>query len=218
MSGEEPIAVWDVPTRLFHWLLVILIGFSWWSAEEGELEWHKWSGMAVLGLLVFRIMWGVWGSSTARFANFVRGPGTVAQYLRMPMPATPGHNPLGALSVIAMLALLALQVITGLFAVDVDGIESGPLSYMVEFDQGRTAAEIHEIAFTLIQVLVVLHLLAIAFYLVVRRRNLVTPMVTGRDRALGGLPGMQPVPIWRLIVAIVVAIGLSWWLWIGAPL
>src|SRR5688572_21899245 len=99
------IPVWDVPTRLFHWLLVLLIAFSWWSADSRRMDWHRYSGYAVLGLLAFRILWGFAGSSTARFAGFVRSPAATLRYLRGEKAGV-GHNPLAAWSVLAMLGLL----------------------------------------------------------------------------------------------------------------
>jgi cytochrome b len=177
--------VWDLPTRLFHWLLVILIGFSWWSGDHHEMEWHYRSGLAVCALVVFRLIWGVFGSSTARFAQFVRGPRGVLAYLRArrgdEVQDPPGHNPLGGWSVLLLLALIALQVIAGLIATDVDGVESGPLSFQVSFDQGRLAASLHGLLFNILLAAIALHIAAILFYLVVRGRNLTAVMVTGHD-------------------------------------
>ncbi len=208
------VRVWDIPTRLFHWLLVALFAFCWWSAENHQLEWHYISGTVLLGLFLFRMVWGVIGGSTARFATFVRSPAQVIAYLRSD-PAVPrkaGHNPLGGYSVVAILLVLAVQLGTGLFAVDVDGLESGPLSYLVSFDQGREAAELHEVSFNLLLALSGIHILAILFYLVVRKRNLVRPMVTGSDPGIETAEGaLKTAPLWRLIFAIVVAAGLAWW-------
>ena len=211
--------VWDLPTRLFHWLIVLLAGFSWWSAEAGHMDWHYRSGLAALVLLVFRLLWGFIGGSTARFSQFLRSPGAVLAYLREPAgPLRGGHNPLGAYSVIAMLLALAVQIGTGLFAVDIDGIESGPLSSRVSFDQGRTAAEVHEISFTVLQALVVLHLLAIAWYRI-RGRRLIVPMVTGRDPQLpAGSAGVTGGGFVRAVAALTAALALGWWVSLGAPL
>jgi cytochrome b len=213
------VKVWDLPTRLFHWLTVLLIGFSWWSAEYDEMDWHFRSGLTVLILLAFRLIWGVVGSSTARFGNFVRAPAKVLAYLRRPRNSVqaPGHNPLGGYSVIAMLATLCVQVGTGLFSVDVDGIESGPLSYRVSFDQGRAAAAVHHVSFTVLQVLVVLHLLAIVYYRV-RGRRLIVPMLTGRDPQIAAGSGeMVGGDALRALVTFVVALLLGWWVSAGAP-
>jgi cytochrome b len=202
--------VWDLPTRLFHWLLVVLVAFSWWSAENREMDWHRWSGSIVLGLLVFRLIWGLIGGSTARFGQFLRRPGAVAAYLRSgPAEAPAGHNPLGGYAVLAMLLVVLAQVGTGLFAVDVDGLESGPLSFLVSFDQGRIAAGVHEVSFNLLLGLIALHLLAITFYTFVRKQALLRRMITGNDTGDGG--GLVPAsPLW-LVVAAALAGALAWW-------
>ena len=208
-GGAERQFVWDLPTRIFHWVLVGLLGFSWWSAENHRLDLHFYSGVTVLGLVVFRLLWGIFGTSTARFGQFVKGPGAVMSYLRpsSSLPDTVGHNPLGGWSVIVMLLVLVIQVGTGLFATDIDGIDSGPLSHLVDFDQSRTAAEIHEISFNILIVLVILHVLAVLFYLIVKRRNLIGPMLTGfrmagEDGAADSAVAASP---WRLLVAVIVA-------------
>jgi len=223
-AGTAPaaprIAVWDAPTRLFHWLLVGLIGFSWWSARAHEMDWHRLSGISVLGLLVFRLIWGFVGGSTARFARFVRSPIAVLAYLgRSPAAAVrKGHNPLGGYSVMTMLLLLVTQVGTGLFTTDTDGLESGPLSYLVDFDQSRVAAKIHKLSFDGIEILVALHVLAILFYLVLRRRNLVWPMVIGSEPPAEHSDHDEPVrerPV-RFVLVALVAAALAWWVGNGA--
>src|SRR5215510_8334835 len=109
------VRVWDAPTRLVHWLIVAGVAISWWTGDTGRLEWHRWSGYGVLALVAFRLYWGFFGASTARFRQFVRGPRAITNYLRGAWPPAAGHNPLGALSVLALLALLAAQVALGLF-------------------------------------------------------------------------------------------------------
>lgn len=205
-------AVWDISVRVVHWAMVVLIGFSWYAAENYLMDWHRWSGYAVLALLVFRLAWGIFGSSTARFSQFVKGPDAIGSYLRtLPRRApgnTIGHNPIGALSVIALLVILLVQVVTGLFAVDIDGIESGPLSYLTSFDQGRWLAELHHASFTVLQILIVFHIFAIIFYLVWKRDNLITPMITGvRNGSRNGLARATPT---RLIIAILLAAAVVW--------
>jgi len=210
--------LWDGPTRIVHWLIVILLGFSWWSGETGKMEWHRWSGYAVLGLVVFRLIWGLVGSGSARFSNFVRGPAATIGYLKtLPSRAgsdAPGHNPIGALSVLAILAALATQVVTGLFSVDIDGIESGPLSDRVDFDTGRLFAQWHHWSFTALQVLAVLHVAAVAFYLTYKRSNLIAPMITVR-RLFAAAPGLKFAPLWRAILVALIAGGLTWWVMKG---
>lgn len=220
MPETNRVRVWDLPTRLFHWLLVLLFGFSWWSAENHEMAWHYRSGTLLLVLLVFRLIWGVIGGSTARFAHFAPTPGRFAAYFRKDpeAPHRAGHNPLGALSVIALLALMLIQVGTGLFAGDTDGLESGPLNYLVDFDQGQTAADIHEVSFNVLLPLAGLHVLAILYYLVVRRRNLVGPMITGSDKAVSADSVLVPAAWWKFALAVIVALAVGWWISAGAPL
>jgi cytochrome b len=206
--------LWDGPTRIVHWSLVVLIGFAWWAGETGHMDWHRLAGYGVLGLLVFRLLWGFVGSATARFASFVKGPGETLAYVRtLPSRAHvghPGHNPLGAISVLAILAALVVQVGSGLFAVDVDGLESGPLSDRVDFDTGRLFARWHHLSFSALQALVVLHLIAIVFYAVYKRADLVGPMVTGRGK-FPKHPELQFAPLWRaLLVAAAAAFVAGW--------
>ncbi len=209
--------IWDGPTRLFHWLLVLLIAISWRTGESGALEWHRWSGYAILALLLFRLGWGVVGSDTARFASFVRGPRAVWRYLHASEPAAPGHNPLGALSVVAMLLLLGLQVGLGLFAVDEDGLESGPLSHLVSYEAAEQAADLHELVFNAVLALIALHVLAILFYALVRRRNLVGPMVTGHAPALGPVQPLRFAGWVRAALVFAVAAALAWLVASGLP-
>ena len=205
--------LWDGPTRIVHWALVALIGFSWWCAETHRMDWHRLSGYAVLGLLAFRVIWGFVGSGTSRFSSFVRGPKATLAYARnlasRAYTAAPGHNPLGAWSVLAILAVLTAQVGAGLFAVDVDGLESGPLSDRVSFDTGRRFAEWHELSFTALQLLVLLHLAAIVFYAVYKRADLVGPMVTGRRRFEVD-PQLRFAPLWRAALVGLVAAAIAW--------
>jgi len=204
--------LWDGPVRLVHWSLVALIAFAWWSAKD-HLEWHRWSGYAILGLLAFRIWWGFVGGGAARFSSFVKGPRATLAYLRSlrqrSAPEAPGHNPLGAWSVLAILAMIGVQVVSGLFAVDVDGLESGPLSDRVSFEVGRQFARAHHLSFQALQALVVLHLAAIAFYLLYKRTDLVGPMITGRKR-FSVDPGLADAPSWRIAAGVVGAAALAW--------
>jgi cytochrome b len=207
------VLVWDVPVRLIHWMIVIAVGVSWWSAEERMMDVHRYSGYALAGLLVWRIYWGLAGSSTARFTQFIKGPAAIAAYLRNPPQiAQPGHNPLGALSVIALLLLLIAQVTIGLFVTDIDGLESGPLSYLVSFETSRTLADAHEIIFNVLLGFIVLHIAAILFYLFVKRTNLIRAMVTGRRPADAVSGGTQLVAWWRVVPGLVLAALTVWYL------
>lgn len=208
----QGVRVWDLSIRLFHWLTAGCLAFSWWSAEYGRMDLHYRSGMCLLALLAFRVILGFIGGETARFASFVKGPAAVIAQLRGRRHTTvAGHSPLSALSVIALLAALGVQIITGLFSTDVDGIESGPLSFLVSFDTGRLASSIHEISFNALLALTGLHIVAVLFYLVLRRRNYLTPMITGRDRQLdAAIPDARPARAASLWSAAAVAVLLAW--------
>jgi cytochrome b len=204
------VRVWDVPTRLAHWLMALSVAFLWWTGDTGRLEWHRWSGYLLLGLVAFRIYWGFFGSSTARFASFLRGPRAILDYLRGAWRAAPGHNPIGALSVIALLLALVAQIVLGLFAVDVDGIESGPLSLYVSFEAGRRAAEWHEEVFNVLLGLIALHVLAIAWYALFRRENLLSPMFHGTHEYPGDPQPLRPASLVRFVVGVLLAAALTW--------
>ncbi|HEX7857558.1 MAG TPA: cytochrome b/b6 domain-containing protein [Sphingobium sp.] len=211
MADGRLVRVWDLPVRLFHWGLVALFAFSWWSAENREMEWHLMSGILLLALLLFRIIWGVIGGSTARYSHFVRSPHRVLAYLRGRERASQGHNPAGGYSVALMLLLLCVQVGSGLLATDIDGLDSGPLSYLLSFDASRIAAKVHGTSFNILLALVGLHILAILFYLVIRRTNLVWPMVTGRARSTGVTEDeLRPAGVLPFVAAALVAGLVAW--------
>lgn len=176
------VVVWDIPVRLVHWSFVALLPALWWTAETRQMDLHFTLGLTMLGLVVFRLIWGIVGSTTARFSRFVAGPGAIVRYLKAP-ENTPvvGHNPLGALSVVALLALLGLQVSLGLFAQDTDAVSSGPLNHLVpSWETARAISTAHGIVFNVLLAIIVVHLAAIAFYRLVRKNDLVTPMISGR--------------------------------------
>ena len=214
--ASTKIAVWDLPTRLFHWLLVALIAFSWWTAEEEMLDLHLWSGIAVLTLLIFRLLWGLFGSSTARFANFVHGPAAVIGYLRGQWRGI-GHSPIGALSVVALLGALAVQVGLGLFSSDEDGLLLGPLSGFISADASEEAADLHDDMFDVLLVLIGVHIAAVLFYLVAKKQNLVGPMITGSAKLDPQAEPMKPGNGWMALLCLVVAIATTRWVLAGAP-
>ena len=197
MTGNPArILVWDWAIRLVHWLMVVLVPLLWWTAEEGHMEWHKSFGLTMFGLILFRLLWGLIGTWTARFGPMIRRIGSLPSYIAKLRAGgyrpTFGHSPLGVLSVFALLLALTVQITTGLFSVDVDGLESGPLAVLVSFDTGRQLAEVHEFNFNLLAALIGLHITAIAVYHFVLKANLVGPMITGRrsrvDFAATALP------------------------------
>ena len=207
--------VWDLPVRLVHWLLAALIGFSWWSIENHHTDWHLWSGFAILTLLLFRLLWGVVGSSTARFTNFVRGPRAVSDYLRGRWKGI-GHSPLGAFSVVALLLAIMVQVSLGLISQDPDGIYAGALASLVSSDASDEARDLHELWFNVILGLVVLHIAAILFYRL-RGRGLTKPMITGRAVLDPDTEPMKPGKWWGAVLCLVIAFALTRWIVAGAP-
>jgi cytochrome b len=209
------VPIWDLPTRLFHWALAGLVGFSWWTAETHRDDLHIWSGMAVLTLLIFRILWGFVGASTARFRNFVRGPRAVFGYLRGEWRGI-GHSPLGAISVIALLGLLIVQVGLGLISSDEDGLVEGPLALLVSASTSDWAADLHEDLFNVLLVLIGLHIAAILFYRL-RGKRLIGPMVTGRGAAEPGMEPMRRGKAWVALLCLLIAIGITRWIIAGAP-
>ena len=181
---KAQIIIWDWTIRLFHWLIVLLVPLMWWTGEEGMMDWHRRLGLTLFALVLFRLIWGIIGSWTARFVPMIKRLGAVPGYVRdlfagRHSPSF-GHSPIGSLSVFALLAALSIQVGTGLFSVDVDGLESGPLAILVSFKTGRDIADIHELNFDILVILIALHIAAIAVYQFVLKANLVRPMVTGR--------------------------------------
>lgn len=179
--GMARTRIWDLPTRLFHGLLAVTVTGVLITGWTGVMEWHFRLGYAVLALLLFRLVWGFVGGRWSRFAAFVHGPRSVVAYLRG--QAHPdhlvGHKPLGALSVFAMLAMLALQVATGLVADDAIA-HAGPLAHTVSGAVSSLATGWHaEWGKWVVLALIVLHLAAVSYYALVRRHTLVAPMITG---------------------------------------
>jgi cytochrome b len=207
--------IWDLPVRLVHWLLAGLIAFSWWSVHNHHTDWHIWSGCAILTLLIFRLLWGFFGSSTARFSTFVRGPKQIEGYFRGQWRGI-GHTPLGALSVIALFGALAVQVGLGLISEDEDGLYTGPLYRLVSTDTSDTARDVHELWFNVILGLIALHVAAIVFYRV-RGRHLTKAMITGRGVVDPGSEPMRLGKWWVALICLAIGVGVTRWIIAGAP-
>jgi cytochrome b len=219
MTHSDPITVWDLPTRLFHWTLVVLIALQYLGGEFDLLpmEWHFRFGYATLVLLLFRILWGFFGSSTSRFGAFLRGPGAVVRYardgFRAGADARVGHNPLGGWSVLLMIASVVLQAVSGLFSSD-DLTETGPLAARVSDATVAWMTRVHHINRYVLLILIVLHIVAITLYWTFRRENLVAPMVHGR-RDVVASANVRIVSTWRafallLLSAIAVGLVVAW--------
>ncbi|MGD9209382.1 MAG: cytochrome b/b6 domain-containing protein [Desulfobacteraceae bacterium] len=203
-ESGTPVMVWDLPTRLFHWILVFLVIISFVTGHTGgtAMDLHMQSGYAILVLLLFRLIWGWIGSHTSRFSFFVKGPKTVIQYatalLKKDSPQYLGHNPMGGWSIIALLATLMIQVITGLFAND-DILTEGPLYIWVSKSTSDWLTGIHEANQGLITLLVALHVLAVFFYFFYKKENLIRPMITGVKQWHKNTTELSSVGMWRAV-------------------
>ena len=180
LNMKKTIRVWDLPIRLFHWLLVLCILGSFISVNIGgnAIQWHAYFGYSVLTLLIFRIIWGFVGSTHARFASFLPNKKSILDYLQGKSPRVLGHNPVGALSVFALLFVLCIQVTTGLF-VDDEIAFQGPLAKYVSSSVSSFLSEIHEGNQVVILTLITIHIAAIWFYKKFKGENLIKPMISG---------------------------------------
>jgi cytochrome b len=198
--------LWDLPTRVFHWLLVVCVLLAWVGHEFDNSSLHRYSGYTVLVLVVFRIAWGFLGSPHSRFSDFVRGPSTVRAYLRGALPPRPGHNPLGGWSVLVLLGLLLAQAVTGLF--NSDGILfDGPFYAALDSDLADEVGEAHEFIFNVLLGFIALHVVAVLYYQWRRHDDLLGPMLHG-GRADGS--GGAPAPLWLALLLSGAAVALLW--------
>jgi cytochrome b len=212
----RPIKVWDLPVRLFHWLIVVLIAAAWGTQELGLMDWHMRVGWTILTLVLFRVGWGFVGSDTARFSRFLRSPLAAFRHLarlrQREADREIGHNAAGGWMVLVMLVLIGVQGGTGLFAND-DSDTEGPLMHLVGKSRSDWLSHIHSINFNLIEAVIVLHVLAILAYAVLKRQNLVRPMVTGTKQLPNDAAAPRLVnPAWALLV-LVIAAGIMSWIW-----
>jgi len=205
-----PVRVWDLPIRLFHWAIVLLVGFSWLSQELEWMDWHKLSGYTILTLLLFRLAWGFVGSETAQFRQFLASPVAALRHLSHLAQREPdhevGHNAAGGWMVLVMLLLLAIQIGTGLFSND-DALTEGPLAGTVDKATSDWFSHIHRLNFTLIEIAIAAHVLAVLTYAVLKRHDLVRPMLTGVKHLPPHLPRPRMASVWLSVLVLAVAAG-----------
>lgn len=215
--------VWDFQTRLFHWLLVSLVVLLWISGEFGGLDIsgtlpgvgqfyysnmdiHALAGQGVFVLIIFRLLWGIWGSTTSRFSHFVYRPKAILNeailLLKGQTPETTGHNPLGGLMVIVLIVVLLAQSLSGLFASD-DLFFEAPLAGLVSSDTSKAITGWHHDLFGILQGLIILHIAAVFYYLV-RGKNLIKAMITGRNPTVDS-QGLSIKPLWLGAVSLILA-------------
>jgi cytochrome b len=197
--------IWDLPVRIFHWLLVVLIAGAWYTVKiSGNMDQHMLIGKSILALLIFRILWGFFGTRYARFGSFLYKPGEILSYARTVFDRKggdyAGHNPTGSLAVFAMLALVGVQVVTGLFATDADEYVQGPLNGLVSSATAYSLTDIHYANINFLLALIGLHVVAILFYLLFKRENLISPMISGEKADPGD--NLKPVSGSKLGLAI----------------
>ncbi len=197
--------LWDIPTRLFHWSLVLLIPSAWFTAEYQYYEIHEYIGIAVLTLVLFRVAWGFVGSWHSRFVDFLVGWRRVRAYLRNQAPVKVGHNPLGGWSVVVILSVLLVQALSGLFNSD-DIMYSGPLYYAVSSYVRGVMGSAHDLFFNILLGLIALHISAVLWHQFHWKEKLIQAMVFGHAEGRKGKK--PPVPILRAVVIVLVGLGL----------
>jgi cytochrome b len=213
-SSRRSVGVWDIPVRVFHWLVVALIIVSFTTAQIGgnAMQIHELSGFTVLTLVLFRVLWGIFGSTYARFTDFVRRPRQTLAYARSLRQGRPafyaGHNPLGGWMIVALLVCLLVQAGTGLFAND-DIMTEGPLYNWVSKQTSDALSEIHETNFYVLAVLIALHICAAFYYLLSRRENLILPLFTGRKQLpeAQDAPEVHGGPLWLALLLLALCAG-----------
>jgi len=202
--------IWDLPTRLFHWLLVVLIVAAVITGKTGgnAIVWHGRIGLAIIGLIAFRVVWGLVGTTYARFSSFLPTPSSIATYLRGQWNGH-GHNPLGALSVLGFLVLIAVQAGSGLFAND-DIAFRGPLADLIDKALSDDLTALHRVTANGLIALIALHLGAIAFYVHVKKKDLINPMIRGWKTIEDGesveIPPTSRVRVKALVLSVTVAL------------
>ncbi|QQR69800.1 MAG: cytochrome b/b6 domain-containing protein [Alphaproteobacteria bacterium] len=217
LDKSRTILIWDGAVRLFHWSIVLLVLACWISAENGMMDLHILCGLAVLGLLIFRIIWGFIGSPTARFAQFLRGPRAVIGHLRWLIRGgqhgqSLGHNPLGGWAVMALLGLMGVQALTGLGSYDMIFSVGGPLAPHLPEEWSDRLTAWHHQNFDLLMAMIGVHVAAIIVYRLLRRQDLLTPMLTGRKKQIDNAPelGIRPPSPWLAAGLLAVSLAASY--------
>jgi cytochrome b len=213
VEGGRSVTVWDGAVRVFHWLLVLLIPFMWWSGKEKGLwmTYHFWAGYTILTLIGFRIIWGFVGGTHARFGDFLYGPRAIIAYLKTLPSRTAakfaGHNPVGGWSVVLMILCVAVQVGTGLFTYDETSGSEGPLAKLVRSDTSALLTTIHKYNINILLALIGVHISAVLYYLIYKKENLIGPMFSGKKHLPDALASTQrKIGGWVSALVIVLAV------------
>lgn len=211
---DTTIKVWDLPLRLFHWLLVFTVAISYLSVKTDwlDVDFHWYAGLVITFLWLFRLSWGFVGTSTAKFVQFFPTPRKLLSYFSRSWQGV-GHTPTGALSVFALLLLLAGMITTGVLASD-DITLQGPLAKYIDEAFSDQMSEWHSLLFNVLLGLIVLHVLAIVFYGLFKKDNLLTPMIHGKKSVPLStsltLPQINQRLGWRLLFSLLLSGALTW--------
>ena len=201
-SRPRSVLVWDLPTRLFHWMIVVLVAGAYLTERLNWMHWHVRIGESLLALVIFRLLWGWAGSETARFRSFLASPAAALRHLRRMVRHEPdsqvGHNPAGGWMVLFLLALLLGEALTGIY-VNNDIANQGPLTDWVPASVANGIMDLHSLLWDALLAAVALHVAAIVLY-AVRGDNLLWPMLTGRKRLPPGIPAPRRAPVWLALV------------------
>lgn len=207
---SRTVLIWDWPVRLFHWLTVALVAAAYVTARFNWIDWHVRIGETLLVLVVFRLLWGCFGSQTARFASFVAAPAAALRHLRAlarrEPDVQPGHNPAGGWMVLLLLALLAAETLTGLYVYN-DVADEGPLSEVVPAAVSNAITALHSILWDALAVAVALHVCAVVLYAFVWGQNLVRPMLNGHKQLPAHVREPRRAPLWLAILLFALAAG-----------
>ena len=213
ISGK--IYVWDIGIRLFHGSLIVLLLISWWTGNEGGvyLRYHFWSGYCVLTLILFRVMWGFVGSTTARFNYFIRSPKTVMYFfkdlVRREKYEGLSHNPAGSYMVVVLIVTLLVQVLTGFFSDD-EIFNEGPFRHYITSDFASELTALHHLGFNIILVLVVIHILAVMWHELAKGERLVWPMITGKKKLCQETPNLFFASGRRMVISFILSVIIVW--------
>lgn len=211
------VKVWDLATRIFHWSLVLLILAAWLTIENRMIDIHEIIGHTLLALIIFRIIWGIIGSTTARFSHFITSPIKSLAYLKaslnMKSPYSTGHNPAGGWMVIGMLLLIGFQVISGMYANDDLGF-SGALSDSISKSMSDTMTQIHALSFNIIVTFIWIHLVAVFFYVLVKNENLIRAMFNGKKpvNQINPNDNLSFVPLYKAAICFALALIFGYWI------
>ncbi len=211
-AGYRPVQVWDAPTRLFHWLVVVLVAAAYLTWKLNWMDWHVLVGETLLALVLFRLLWGCLGSETARFRSFLASPAAASRHLRhlfrREADLQVGHNPAGGWMVLLLLALLLGETLSGLY-INNDIANEGPLTEWVSAPIANAITALHEILWDVLLVAVALHVLAIALYAAAKGHNLLRPMLTGRKHLPARIAAPRLAPPVRALFLLAVGAAMA---------